>query len=205
MAITADQVIEESDVDTDTELVADTDTGVDEKSTSDSTPPGPQRGTHPRLAAAVLILTALTIAVAVCATRLYLDAGADKAAAERDRAVLDTGRKVAAELVTLDHNSAQHSLDTIAANSTGTFRDQFAKVSGTFSSVLTQGQVISTGEVKEAGIVSSDDHHATVLAAVTSTVKNTEAPEGQMRVYRMKMTLDKLEAKWLVSNVEFVA
>lgn len=47
--------------------------------------------------------------------------------------------------------------------------------------------------------------YGTTLTAVTSVVKNTEAPEGQQRVYRMKMTLDHNDSRWLVSNVEFVA
>ncbi|MFE3229215.1 hypothetical protein [Nocardia sp. NPDC059228] len=200
MAITTDQVTE----------VADADRGIDGEESEESTSaepstPVPERTTHPKLAAAVLILSALLIGVAISATHFNLDVHENRAATERDHAVLDTGRRVAAELVTLDHNSAQRDLDSIAANSTGSFRDQFSKVSGTFASVLSQGRVESTGEVKEVGISSADDHHATVLAAVTSTVKNTEAPDGQLRVYRMKMSLDKIDSKWLVSNVEFVA
>jgi Mce-associated membrane protein len=65
--------------------------------------------------------------------------------------------------------------------------------------------VESTGEIEEAGIVTADDKHAVALAAVTSTVKNTEAPDGEIRVYRMKVTLDVVDDKWLVSDVEFVA
>ena len=53
--------------------------------------------------------------------------------------------------------------------------------------------------------ICDNDNQATVLTAVTSIVKNTEAPEGQQRVYRMKMTLDHTDGRWLVSNVEFVA
>ena len=71
--------------------------------------------------------------------------------------------------------------------------------------MLNEGQVESTGEVKSVGIIDATDDHATVLAAVTSTVKNTEAPDGELRVYRMKMILDQVDGRWLVSNVEFVA
>ncbi|APE37077.1 hypothetical protein BOX37_27660 [Nocardia mangyaensis] len=158
-----------------------------------------------RLAAALIVLTVAMFAVLGGAAKLFTDVRASENAGERDRIVLDTGRRVAAELVSLNHTSAKENLDTIAANSTGSFRDQFDKVSGTFSSVLTQGQVESSGEVKEAGIVSVGDDRAVIIAAVTSTVKNSEVPEGQMRVYRMKMTLEKNGSDWLVSDVEFVA
>ena len=63
----------------------------------------------------------------------------------------------------------------------------------------------STGAAREVAIVTSDDSSATTIAAVTSTVKNSEVPDGQPRVYRMKLSLERHDGRWLVSNVEFVA
>lgn len=126
-------------------------------------------------------------------------------ASQRESEVIDTTRRVVAQLVSLDHSTASDDLARIAADSTGSFKDQFDEVSGSFAEVLGNGQVESTGEVTEAGIVDSTDEKATVLAAVTSTVKNTEAPGGQQRVYRMKVSLGNVDGNWLVSNVEFVA
>ncbi|WP_040865334.1 hypothetical protein [Nocardia exalbida] len=154
---------------------------------------------------AIAVLAAAVVALAGVSLQLWLDVRHNQQDESRDRAALDTARRIAVQLVTLDHASAQKSLDAIGADSTGSFRDQWDKISGNFVTVLRNGNVASTGEVKEAGIVTIDDNHATVLTAVTSMVKNTEAPEGQQRVYRMKMTLDHVDGRWLVSNVEFVA
>ncbi|MGY0498223.1 hypothetical protein ACWZHB_06970 [Nocardia sp. FBN12] len=199
MAIAVDQVDEVDDRSIDDSTTA---TAGSEVDTAAHEIGGQRRR---RVAAALIVLTVAMFAALGGAVKLFTDVRASEQASERDRIVLDTGRRVAAELVSLNHTSAKENLDTIAANSTGSFRDQFDKVSGTFSSVLTQGQVESSGEVKEAGIVSVGDDRAVIIAAVTSTVKNTEVPEGQMRVYRMKMTLEKNGSEWLVSNVEFVA
>lgn len=88
---------------------------------------------------------------------------------------------------------------------TGPFKAQFDQVAASFSRVLDQGKVQSTGTVKEAGIIRVDDSSATVLAAVSSVVKNTEAPDGQQRVYRMRVSLTGHDDTWQVSNVEFVS
>ncbi|MGQ4618643.1 hypothetical protein [Nocardia sp. R7R-8] len=153
----------------------------------------------------VLLLVAAVIVLAGVSTKFGLDIRANVHDDERDRAALAAANRIAAQLVTLNHSSAQQNLKAIATDSTGSFRDQWEKISGNFASVLENGKVESTGKVEESGIVEIDDSRAIVLAAVTSTVKNTEAPEGQQRVYRMKMTLDHSDGRWLVSNVEFVA
>ncbi|MFI7669582.1 hypothetical protein [Nocardia sp. NPDC049526] len=152
-----------------------------------------------------MLSTVAVLVLAGVSVKFGLDVRDNARADERDHAALAAANRIAVQLVTLNHSSAKQNLDAIAADSTGSFRDQWNKISGNFASVLQNGKVESTGEVKESGLADIDDAHATVLTAVTSTVKNTEAPEGQQRVYRMKMTLDHSDGRWLVSNVEFVA
>ncbi|MDV7246620.1 MULTISPECIES: hypothetical protein [Rhodococcus] len=166
---------------------------------------GPARRGGRATLAAVVFLGAIVLAGSVLGLRSWSDWRTTEAAAARDVAVLDTATAMATNLVTLRHQSIDEDIKKVADGTTGPFHEQFATSSGGFGDVLNQGQVESTGAVKSAGIVDSTDDHATVLAAVTSTVKNTEAPDGEMRVYRMKMTLDLVDGRWLVSNVEFVA
>ncbi|MDV7354818.1 hypothetical protein R4282_17630 [Rhodococcus oxybenzonivorans] len=153
------------------------------------------------LAATLVIAIAALVVGGVSWTNLR----SEQAAQSRDQQVLETARQVVVNLVTLRHQSVDEDIQRVADGTTGPFRDQFTSASGSFGDVLNQGQVESTGEVKEAGLVEADDDHAVVLAAVTSTVKNTEAPDGEIRVYRMKVSLDSVDGNWLVSDVEFVA
>jgi Mce-associated membrane protein len=148
----------------------------------------------------VIVLGALAFG-GVAAWRLHTAHGRE----DRDAAILSTTRHVVADLVTLRHDSAADDMKRVADSTVGKFHDQFADTSSAFSSVLQQGQVVSTGEAKEVALVDADDHKATTLAAVVSTVKNTEAPDGQQRVYRMKVSLESVGGRWLVSNVEFVS
>ncbi|MFJ2667476.1 hypothetical protein ACIO14_24335 [Nocardia fluminea] len=153
----------------------------------------------------IIVAAIAVVGTSILSVNLALQTRANQRADDRQQAALDAARRIAVQLVTLNHDSAKQNLDAIAADSTGSFRDQWDKIANSFVSVLESGKVQSGGEVKEAGIVMISDDHATVLTAVTSTVKNTEAPDGQQRVYRMKMTLDNTGERWLVSNVEFVA
>jgi Mce-associated membrane protein len=50
-----------------------------------------------------------------------------------------------------------------------------------------------------------DGDTVTVLAAVSATVQNADAPTGEQRQYRMKMQLQHDGDRWLVSDLEFVA
>ncbi|EID77086.1 MULTISPECIES: hypothetical protein [Rhodococcus] len=156
-----------------------------------------------------IVTTAAVVLVAVAALVVggisWTNLRAEQTAQSRDQQVLETARQVVVNLVTLRHQSVDEDIQRVADGTTGPFRDQFTSASGSFGDVLNQGQVESTGEVKEAGLVKADDDHAVVLAAVTSTVKNTEAPDGEIRVYRMKVSLDSVDGRWLVSDVEFVA
>ena len=127
------------------------------------------------------------------------------AARDRDAQLLTTTREMAADLVTLPHGSADADVDRVRSHATGDFKSQISDTTGSFSTILKQGQVDSEGKARQVAVVSADDNHATTIAAVTSTVKNSETPEGQQRVYRMKLDLEQHDGKWLVSNVEFVS
>lgn len=173
--------------------------------TADDSGDSARRRTGRITLAAIVFLGALMLAGTVLGVRSWNDWRTTETAATRDVTILDTATQMATNLVTLRHQSLDEDIQKVSDGTTGPFHDQFTTSSGGFGDVLNQGQVESTGEVKSAGIVDATDDHATVLAAVTSTVKNTEAPDGEMRVYRMKMTLDLVDGRWLVSNVEFVA
>ncbi|GAC61461.1 hypothetical protein GSI01S_18_00210 [Gordonia sihwensis NBRC 108236] len=157
---------------------------------------------------AVVVVWSLVIAAAVVLTMLGVK-GVDLYHARRDQSrdaqVLDVTREVVAGLVSLDYKRSKADLDRISAVATGSFQKQFGQLATSFEQVLASGEVRSTGAVKEAGIVEADDDSAKVLAAVSSVVKNTEAPDGQQRVYRMLVDLERQGDDWKVGNVEFVS
>lgn len=153
----------------------------------------------------LLTVIVLVVALLVAVTIMVLDVRSTDADATRDALVVDTARQVVVNLTTLNYDSADADIDRILVGTTGSFRDQFTGAQDSFRQVLQSGQVKSSGEVKEAGLISADDDSAHVLVAAASTVKNTDAPDGEIRVYRMNVSLDRIDGSWLVSNVEFVS
>jgi Mce-associated membrane protein len=186
-----------------TEEVATQDEPVEDSSAESTSTAG--NGAGRRLTALCAVLLVLFVSAVAAATVFTVQSRDGREVTARNDAVLSTARAAAVNLVTLRYSSARDDLDRILASTTGDFRNQFSDVSGSFEKVLGDGQVDSTGQVNEAGVVTSDENAATVLAAVTSTVKNTEAPDGEERTYRMKISLEHIDESWLVSNVEFVA
>jgi Mce-associated membrane protein len=186
-----------------TEEVATQDEPVEDSGAEGTSTAG--NGAGRRLTALCAVLLVLFVSAVAAATVFTVQSRDGREVTARNDAVLSTARAAAVNLVTLRYSSARDDLDRILASTTGDFRNQFSDVSGSFEKVLGDGQVDSTGQVNEAGVVTSDENAATVLAAVTSTVKNTEAPDGEERTYRMKISLEHIDESWLVSNVEFVA
>ncbi len=179
---------------------------VAEESSADDNPPHdePTRSRWIGPAGTLLVVIVALVSVVVClvAAMSWRSAVEDD---RRDQDVLDVASSMAVNLVTLGQQTADADLARVIDGSTGDFREQFNSAADGFGSLLADGGVNSTGEVKSAGIVEASDERSTVLAAVTSIVKNNEAPDGEVRVYRMKLTLENIDNDWLVSNVEFVA
>ena len=128
---------------------------------------------------------------------------ADSLEASRQSALL-TARQVAADITTVSKDSTQHDVDRLMDVATGSFKDQFGEQSSVFQKVVRQAEVSSQGTVREAGISEADGDSAVVLVAVSATVKNTDAPAGEQRQYRMRMHLQRQGDRWLVSDLEFV-
>lgn len=154
------------------------------------------------LGVGALCLVAATLAGV--GTVLYLqvqDASAEEASRQ---AVLQAARQVAVDITTVSKDSAQQDVDRLMGAATGSFKDQFGQQAEVFQKVLQQANVSSQGTVREAGVSSVDQDTAVVLAAVSATVKNVDAPTGEQRQYRMRMHLKHEGDRWLVSDLEFV-
>lgn len=125
--------------------------------------------------------------------------------AETDRQVaVQAARQEVITLTSIGKATAQDDLARLLDGATGSFKQQFTQQSDAFKQVLDQSGVESKGVIQEAGVLDSKDGAATVLVAATATVKNTQTPDGAARQYRMKVSLQKQDGKWLVCDLEFV-
>jgi Mce-associated membrane protein len=128
-----------------------------------------------------------------------------QADADRDNVVL-AARQGVLNLTGLGHVDAEGSYARLLQGSTGDFRNQLAQQADSFKQALAQGQVNSTGQISEAGLEQLNGDTATALVVASANVKNTQAPQGENRQYRLRLTLQRQgDGQWLISELEFVA
>lgn len=151
---------------------------------------------------------ALILAIAVSTVATVMLSGKLSHASQDDSlraSALGAAREAATAMTSIKTTTAQQDIDHILSLSIGEFKDQFAQQAPTVVQVVTKGQVDSTGRVVEAGLINSNNSTAQVLTAVSATVKNSEAANGEQRNFRMKVSLAKQGDRWMVTNLEFVA
>jgi hypothetical protein len=151
-----------------------------------------------------VLVAALAVLGAAAAVLGTLVADAADRDDRRDTAVA-TAEEVATGLLRLDFQSSPETIDRILGVSTGPLREQLTALSPTLNSLLDQGQVSSDGTVTASGVETIDDMSAQVLIAAEATVRNSELPDGQLRTYRMVVTVQREGDQWLASAVDFVA
>ncbi len=150
-----------------------------------------------------LLVVVAAAAVALVATSYArISAAADRS--DRREAVLDSARQQAVNFTTLDYQHLDRDLGRVLRGATGDFRKQFQSGTTDLSTLVTQNEAVSRGEVLDAGLVSSDDDSARVLVVADSTVTNAADPKPQKRHYRMQLDLVRHGDRWLVSDLQFV-
>ena len=171
---------------------------------TDTAPVGDSDRPRRRFAVACLAVAAGIVVLAVAVGVLLPHILAGRATDDQRGEVSQVTRQMMTNLVTLHYTSAQADVNRLLDGATGTFRQQFGGAAATFRNVIEKGKVNSTGQVTEVGVQSVDDNNATVLAAVRAHVANSDAPQGEERNYRMRVSLAHQDGRWLVSDVSFV-
>jgi Mce-associated membrane protein len=109
-------------------------------------------------------------------------------------------------LTSLDFNDAKAGVQRIIGNSTGSFRDDFAKMAGDFTKVVEQSKVVERGTVQALAVDldSMTNDSAVVLVASTSEVTNAAGAKQDPRTFRLIVTLTRDGDRLKMSKVEFV-
>ncbi|ALL85686.1 hypothetical protein AD017_32085 (plasmid) [Pseudonocardia sp. EC080619-01] len=158
-------------------------------------------GSVRRLVAPVLVGVLLVLAVVAAATvavswRDTADAGSARAE------IVDVSTRVVHDFIRIDADNAQANVDSMLGVATEPFRTELGRFSEVFGAILSQGQVKAEGGVDSIGIEQIDDQTATALVSASTTVRNTEVPDGAPRDFRLLLGLRHEEGAWKVSTVE---
>lgn len=163
----------------------------------------PTRRTRRRvvvLGALVAATVVLQTVAAVLGTDVLRKTSEDAARGE----AVAAARQGIVNLLTISPKTLDADIGRLLDGATGEFKSDFSGQRDHFTSTVKKQNVRSSGEIRAAGAESFDGAQATVLIAADATVKNSDAPRGEPRAYRFRVTVKHIDDRWLVSRVEFV-
>ncbi|MFF0815755.1 mammalian cell entry protein [Rhodococcus sp. NPDC003318] len=155
-----------------------------------------------RLVVRALLALCLVLAV-VCGalTWQYRQAEARESA---QQGALDAARGTALNLATIDHTTAQRDVQRVLDGATGQFRDDFAASAESFVAVVEDTEVSTVGRSADAGIESWAGDRGTVLVQVASTVTNRSEPQERSRMWRLRMSMEKVDGAYRTATLEYL-
>lgn len=165
-----------------------------------------ESGPHGRSSVWKVLIAGLALVVVLTAVTGwfgYQAYQADQDQKEREL-FLDTARRAAQNLTTIDWERAEADAQRVLDVATGAFYDDFQKRAQPFLQVVKEAKSKSVGTLGEGGLESMSGDKAEVLVAVTVQSSNAGAPEQAPRAWRMRLTVQRVDDGAKVSQVEFV-
>lgn len=109
-------------------------------------------------------------------------------------------------LMSIDFNTAQDSVQRVLDASTGRFRANFEDTAEEFVKALKDEKIITKATVNDAAVESMTDTSAVVLVSATSRREGAKAPaeQQQPRLWRVVVTLEREDGQIKMSAVDFV-
>ncbi|HEY9305639.1 MAG TPA: Mce protein [Mycobacterium sp.] len=151
------------------------------------------------------LAAAALVAVLVCAGYegwLLLQRHENDVAAKQ---ALDTAEQYAVTLTSVDSDNLDKHVAAVLDGSTGEFNDSYAKTAGgQHSRHVANNKVKTHGKVVESAVKSATTSKVQVLLMVDQSVSSLATPEPQIDRSRIKMTMQKIDGRWLVSKVELL-
>ena len=182
----------------------DADGEVTEEESDEAEHPAPER--RPFLRSQTAAVLGGVLVVALVALTGWLGYGYYQVHQEQQRRDLfmETARQGATNLTSIDWEHAEDDVQRVLDSSTGRFYDDFEKRSKSFLDVVKQIKSKSVGTVTASALQSYSEDKADVLMSVTVRSTNAGVPKQDPQVWRMVLTVQDIEGKAKVSNVEFI-
>jgi Mce-associated membrane protein len=188
-------------------VTASDDSAVDDEPAGDA-PAGAgatRDGARIRRAGVLAALAVVTVGLAVLTASLAVGYQRGRARAAAEAGVLAPAKTAAARILSYDYRHIEQDAAQTSAVLTGVFRGQYEAVMR--QQIVPQApkqRAVVQAEVLAAGVtaVSPDGTQAVVLIFANQTVSNTSASQPRVDQVRVRLTLDRVGASWLVSKVD---
>ncbi|SIM39443.1 Mce associated membrane protein [Mycobacteroides abscessus subsp. abscessus] len=86
--------------------------------------------------------------------------------------------------------------------STGDFKQKYSESSTTLRQVMIENKAKATGVVVDSAVKSATPDKVEVLLFIDQAVSNVAIPDARMDRSRVQITMQKVDGRWLASDVE---
>ncbi len=168
--------------------------------------PGPMRWGSITRAAVGLVAVALVVTVGYFATNQRDRVDQLEASEAKDSAAVDAAVEEAMAWTTVDYRDPDAYFDSIKAGASGDFLSELEETEKTLSDLLVDNETVQTANIPTDGaaLVERSGDRATVLVTLDATVETKNEPESTLRQYRLRLTLERIDSRWLTTGLEFV-
>ena len=200
---------QESDTDAETQNASDEATSADatEKGVAESTPIEQPTGDRPtqrrwkRHARTTLVAATFAALIGVAGV-LGWQLWSQHTVTANGEAARQTAVNYAQTLTSVDSANVDRNFTDVLNGATGDFKDTYTKASVQLRQLLINNKATAHGVVVASAIQSQTNHKVVVLLMLDQTVTNAVHPDSRVDRSRMKMTMEKVDGRWLASKVE---
>ncbi|WP_234812119.1 hypothetical protein [Mycolicibacter longobardus] len=107
-------------------------------------------------------------------------------------------------LTDIDADDIDRNFADITDGSIGEFRAMHTRSGVQLRQLLIDNKATARGHVADAVVKSAEKGHVVVVLLVNQAVRNADNPEPVIDRSRIRMTMDKVDGRWLASKVELV-
>ena len=125
--------------------------------------------------------------------------------ADQREAAVTAARSEVIQLISISATDSEKAFDKLLNGATAGFREDLRAQAVQLQKALASNKVEATGSIVSAGIAKSTGDQASVIIAATGTVANSGTTGPEKRDYRIAVELRRVDDRWLVSGLEFVA
>ncbi|MCV7322089.1 hypothetical protein [Mycolicibacterium confluentis] len=123
---------------------------------------------------------------------------------QREAEYSAVARQGTINIMSLDFNDAQGSVQRVIDDSTGKFKEEFSSQSEMLVKALEQSKVVTEVKVDAVAVESMSEDNAVVLVAAQSVARNAQDERKAPQRFRVAMTLTRDGGQPKISEVEFL-
>lgn len=107
-------------------------------------------------------------------------------------------------LTSIDSNNVDQNFRQVLDGATGEFKDMYTQSSVQLRQLLIDNKATAHGVVVDSAIASESANKVVVLVFIDQTVTNMAVPDPRIDRSRIKITMEKIDGRWLASKVQLL-